>query len=104
MQKPTRTYGLVTRDLLVDFSGGYYHRFRSSIGNKTVNEDLPCETLVLEADGRLVARYSGDDKNDASRKERFTAWDEWVKKLPKIEKKNTPAEGGKQTGPGNTGS
>jgi hypothetical protein len=102
VQKPTRTYDLVTRDLLVDFSGGYYQRFRSTIGNKAVNEELPCETLILEADGRMVCRYANDDKNDLARQARFTQWDEWIKKLSRNEKGKAPAGG--NTSPAGSGS
>jgi hypothetical protein len=100
VQKPTRTYDLITRDLLVDFNGGYYQRFRSTLGNKSVNEEMPCETLILEADGRLVSRYANDDKNDTQRKDRFTQWDDWLKKLPKNDKKSTSGGGANAPGSG----
>lgn len=83
VQKKTRTPDLYTNSILVDFEGGSYQSFRSAINNNNKKEDVPAEVLILEPDGRLIARHISEDRNDEGRKQRFDHWKTWIDKLAK---------------------
>lgn len=104
VQKKTRTTDLQTNSILVDFQGGAYQSYRSDFNKSMKKEDVPAEILVLEPDGRVVARYMGDDRNLTERKNRFDHWKKWIDGLgkPSEHKANTPpgGGGGKGQGPG----
>lgn len=83
VQKKTRTLDLYTENLLVDFHGGTYQTYRSDFARTTKREDVPAELLILTADGRLIARQTGDDAQDTGRQKRLEHWKNWVEKLHK---------------------
>ncbi|MBL8823876.1 MAG: hypothetical protein JNJ77_14920 [Planctomycetia bacterium] len=83
VQKKTRTLDLYTENLLVDFHGGTYQSYRSDFARTTKREDVPAELLILTADGRLIARQTGDDAQDTGRQKRLEHWKNWVEKLHK---------------------
>ncbi|HQR43921.1 MAG TPA: hypothetical protein PLX97_14600, partial [Gemmatales bacterium] len=91
VMKKARTYNLMTDSLLVDFHGGAYQSFQSDFNKSTKKDDVPAELLILEPDGRLVARHLLQDKNDPMRKAHFEHWTGWVAKLKNPEKKAAAA-------------
>lgn len=93
VQKKTRTPDLYTTSILVDFQGGAYHSFRSEVAKGTKRDDVPAELLILEPDGRLIARHLSDDRNEEGRKQRYDHWKSWVDKLAKPTDKKAVAAG-----------
>lgn len=85
---------LMTRSLLVDFQGGHKVQAKS-LANKNYTEDIPAELLILEPDGRLIARSLLVDRDEETRKARFERWQSWFntvkamadRKLPKKDDK-----------------
>jgi hypothetical protein len=72
-------------NLLVDFEGGKGTSIRietrtpeGKLVFRTVSDDAPVQLLVLTPDGKLVVRNSADDLENEERKNRLSAWKEWV--------------------------
>lgn len=78
-KSPYRTDALLTGTLLVDFDGG--NVFRQRLGKGTVEATTPVEALMIEPDGKMVARSYAEDKDDTQRKERQSKFDTWLKEV-----------------------
>ncbi len=103
VQKKTRTTDLYTNAILVDFQGGAYQSFRSDFARSMKKEDVPAEILILEPDGRVVARHMSDDRNLTARKNRFDHWKKWIDSLAKPVDKKAAAPAGGGAGAGGPG-
>ena len=99
VQKKTRSNDLTTNSILVDFQGGAYQSFRSDVARANKKDDVPAEILILEPDGRMIAREATDYRNDEGRKQRYDHWKNWIEKLGKPGEKKAPPPGG-ASGPG----
>jgi hypothetical protein len=95
VQKKSRILNLMPNNpsLLVDFQGGAFYSFRSDFNRSTKRDDLPAELLILEPDGRLIARHLLEDRNDTLRKAQYDHWASWLEKLAKPEKRPAAAGG-----------
>ncbi|HQR06610.1 MAG TPA: hypothetical protein PLN21_07295 [Gemmatales bacterium] len=103
VQKKIRSNDLTTPGILVDFQGGAFQSFRSDVAKSNKKDDVPAEILVLEPNGRMIARQMNDYQNDEARKQRFEHWKKWIEKLgkPGEKKKAAGAGTGGKGGPGN---
>ena len=78
LQPGVKTDALTTRLLLVDFDGGSRVQRRNP-GKASVMDDVPAELLILEPNGRMVAKSVVRDKADPERVARFDTFDKWFK-------------------------
>lgn len=83
VQKKSRTPDLYTNSILVDFQGGAFQSYRNEFTKSNKRDDVPAELLILEPDGRVIAKHFVDDRNDTGRKERYEHWKNWLEKLAK---------------------
>ncbi|HMO35163.1 MAG TPA: hypothetical protein PKA06_03895, partial [Gemmatales bacterium] len=100
VQKKTRTTDLYTESILVDFQGGYYQTFRSEFIRSNKKEDVPAEVLILEPDGRVIARHMSEDRELSERSKRYDQWKKWIDSLAKpTDRKVAAPSGGPPGGP-----
>lgn len=85
-----RSVDLMTQSILVDFEGGSKVRYRSLAG-KNVEEDVPVHALIVEPNGRIIARSLTKDKALPERKERFETWEKWFNSVKNRATASAPA-------------
>jgi len=90
-----------SRSILVDFDGGRVRTkvrvmFNKDTGalepnERTVEDDVATELLILRPDGKLIVKSSVVDEADPDRKEVVSKWDKW---LNLVKDRKAPTTGG----------
>ncbi len=88
----TRTPNLLTRLLLADFEGGHKSRHRKLDGRGTWEEDIPAELLIVEPNGRMIARTLQRDREDDIRRTRFERFEQWFNTIKEKSERQKPKE------------
>jgi hypothetical protein len=102
VQRRVRTPALLTQTVLVDFTGGMFQTFMGPTRIQR-RDDVPAEILLLEPDGRVTAHLMPQDRENESRRNRFTRWEEWVRNVGKPRERAPAGAGGGAAGlPGGT--
>lgn len=79
-----------TKSVLVDFEGGkvksrtkvrFDEKGTIAPGDRTFEEDVASEVLIVRPDGKLIVRSSQVDDGDPNRKTIATEWTRWVKEI-----------------------
>ncbi len=86
------TPNLLTRYLLADFEGGHRERLKKLDGRGTWEEDVPAELLIVEPNGRMIARTLLTDRVDETRKKRFERFEQWFNTIKEKAERQKPKE------------
>jgi hypothetical protein len=76
-----------SKSILIDFEGG---KSRMKANNKTYDEEVATEMLIVRPDGKYQVRNSAVDMADPNRTKLMDEWKSWVEK---VESRKLPAPG-----------